>query len=61
MRTISLPIAGFFSLSANASGRFYSYLLKRCLFGFKLTGMLTGKPKNNQRFSTKTVETENGK
>jgi hypothetical protein len=49
------------SVSADSSGRFYFYLLKRCLFGFKLTGTLTGKPKNTQRFSTKTMETKSGK
>jgi hypothetical protein len=50
-------IPGFFYLSANSSGRFYFYLLKRCFCGFKLTGTMTGKPKNTQRFSKKTVET----
>ena len=55
---VLFSIAGSFYLSANSSGRSYFYLLKQCLFGFKLTGTLTGKPKNTQRFSKKTVETE---
>jgi hypothetical protein len=61
MRMIHLSIAGSFSLSANSRGRSYFSLLKRCFFGLKLTGTLTGKPKNTQRFSKKTVETEGGK
>jgi hypothetical protein len=57
LKDYSLPVTGFFSLSASRSGRFY--LPSRVLsIRLRLTGKLTGKPKDNRRFSKKTMESE---